>query len=113
MTDARPAGAGVGPPAPAPSSVDPVPEAARVELDRIRRRWSELSVDRANLAGPLVRELVEAVAATTAPGTPVPDLGSAVLVDQLAVVVWDACAADAIDGADLSERLTALRRALP
>ncbi len=59
-------------------------------------------------------EKVEAVAARTAPGTPVPDLGTAVLVDQLAVVVWDACAAEgSAPAAHLTEQLTALRRALP
>ncbi|QIM21683.1 hypothetical protein G7075_12035 [Phycicoccus sp. HDW14] len=113
MTDARPAGAGAGEPAPAPPSVDPVPEAARGELERIRRRWSELPLARAEAAAPAVREVVEALAARTAPDTPVPDLGPAALVDQLAVVVWDACATGAVDGPALTEQLTALRRALP
>ncbi len=110
-----PAGdAGVAAAAPASPSVDPVPAAARTELDRIRRRWSELPEARAAAAAPTVRELVEAVAARTAPGTPVPDLGTAVLVDQLAVVVWDACAAEgSAPAAHLTEQLTALRRALP
>jgi hypothetical protein len=94
-------------------SADPVPAAARTELDRIRRRWSELSLDRAEAAAPAVRDLVEQVAAHTAPDTPVPDLGPAVLVDQLAVVVWDACAAGRIEPADLIERLATLRRDLP
>jgi hypothetical protein len=40
----------------------------------------------------------------------VPDLGPAVALDQLAVMVWDASAAGV--GADLPERLATLRRAL-
>ncbi|MGG5259497.1 hypothetical protein ACQZ2A_12475 [Phycicoccus avicenniae] len=88
-----------------------MPAAARIELDRIARRWSELPLTRAEPAAPLVRELVDEVAARTAPGVDVPDLGAAALVDQLAVVVWDAYAAGRAQG--LTEQLTDLRRALP
>ncbi len=111
MSDDVTGDAGVAAAAPASPSADRVPPAARTELDRIRRRWSELPEARAAAAAPAVRMLVDAVAARIAPGTPVPDLGPAVLVDQLAVVVWDACTAG--DAADLTEQLTALRRALP
>ncbi|GGL35244.1 hypothetical protein H9L10_01520 [Phycicoccus endophyticus] len=95
----------------APSSADPVPAPARSELERIRRRWSQLPLPAAQAAAPAVRALVERVAAATEPAATVPDLGPAALVDQLCVVVWDAYAAGAAPG--LEEELTGLRRALP
>ncbi len=99
--------------APASSAAGAVPEAARTELERIRRRWSELPAARAEAAAPDVRAVVDEVAERTAPGVPVPDLGPAVLVDQLTVVVWDAFAEGGGTAGDLTEQLTALRRALP
>lgn len=114
MSERRPDDAGVAAAAPASSSVtahDVVPAAARTELDRIRRRWSELSVPRVEPADPAVRTAVEECAARTAPGVPVPDLGPAVLAEQLAVVVWDAYAAGR--GQGLDEVLAAVRRHLP
>jgi hypothetical protein len=104
-------GAGTGAPVPAPSSVDPVDEAARTELERIRRRWAELPVARAADAAPVVREVLADLAARTGPGVDVPDLGPEVLADQLAVLVWDAFAAGRGEG--VAALLTALRRALP
>ncbi len=68
-------------------------------------------MDRAEAAVPLVRELVEEIASRTAPGAVVPDLGAAAIVDQLAVVVWDACADGRVEGLEVA--LTALRRNLP
>ena len=41
-----------------------------------------------------------------------PDLGPAVLMDQLQVVVYD-YRAEGLDGADLARRLVDLRRSLP
>ena len=105
--------AGVAHATPASSSrpgVDVVPEPARRELDRVRRRWSELSSDRVATAAPRLREAVVAVAART-DDAEVADLGPAVLPGQLTVVVWDAYAAGAADGLDAE--LTALRRDLP
>ncbi|MGL5911460.1 MAG: hypothetical protein ACRCZP_15785, partial [Phycicoccus sp.] len=97
---------------------------ARAELDRIRRRWSELPARSAADAAPLVRALVIDLAARTvgpADGEPdrassagletSTDLQPAVVTDQLAVVVWDAYAFGCADG--IPERLTTLRRALP
>lgn len=92
------------------SSPDVLDGDARVELDRIRRRWSELSLSRAQAVAPRVRAVVDELAARTGDGE-VPDLGPGVLADQLSVVVWDACAAGR--GEDVAERLTALRRSLP
>ena len=116
MTESDPTGdAGVAHAAPASPSVHPgadvVPPEARRELDRIRRRWAQLPLDRLTAPSETVRELVVDAAARTAPDTQVPDLGAPVLVDQLAVVVWDAYAAGRGEG--LAEALTEVRRALP
>ena len=135
--------AGAGSPAPAVSSVQPdagcraradvVAPEARVELDRIRRRWAELPLDRAEARMPLLLTLLADLAPRTDPrltadqprrealrgaqdvGDPrsvadVPDLGPAVVVDQLAVLVWDAYATGSGDG--IPELLRAARRDL-
>lgn len=73
------------------------------------RRWRELSVDHALAASGDVRELVQDLAAITA-AQPVPELGPAVLIDQLRVLVWDAASAGV---PDLADRLADLRRRLP
>ncbi|NHA68370.1 hypothetical protein [Phycicoccus flavus] len=101
------------PSAPGGPGADVVDAAARTELDRIRRRWSELPLAKAQAAAADVRRVVDEVAARTVPPatTTVPDLGPAVLADQLAVVVWDAYAAGRADG--VAELLTGLRRSLP
>jgi hypothetical protein len=106
--------AGTGPPVPASSSPDVVPHDARTELDRIRRRWAELPLGRAEEAAPAVRAVLGDLADRTARGARgarVPDLGVAALADQLAVLVWDACAADRAEG--IPDVLTELRRSLP
>jgi type VI protein secretion system component VasF len=103
--------AGTGPPVPASSSRDVVPHDARTELDRIRRRWAELPLGRAEEAAPAVRAVLGDLADRTARGARVPDLGVAALADQLAVLVWDACAADRAEG--IPDVLTELRRSLP
>ena len=118
--------AGAGSPAPAvPSappdpttdaargaSVDVVPQAARTELDRIRRRWAELPLAEAERRMPLLRHLLADLAPRTdpPPGDEVPDLGPGAVVDQLAVLVWDAYAVGRGDG--VPELLTGLRRDL-
>lgn len=108
--------AGAGSPAPAVSSVPPgagrggadvVAPEARVELDRIRRRWGELPLERAEAGMPSLRRLL---ADLTPHSAAVPDLGPAVVVDQLAVLVWDAYAARRGDG--IPEQLAAARREL-
>ncbi len=109
MTDHR--DAGTGPPVPASSSVDPVPPRARTELDRVRRRWAELPLARAQEAAPHVRTVLAELAGRSAPGAEVPDLGVAALADQLAVLVWEASVAGRADG--VADLLTDLRRALP
>ena len=86
-----------------------LPEAVATELERVVRRWRELPEDHALAASGGVRELVQDLADQTV-GQPVPELGPAVLLDQLRVLVWDAAAAGL---PDLAERLAELRRSLP
>ena len=112
--------AGAGSPAPAVPSAGPgaaggagdvITPGARVELDRIRRRWAELPVDRAEARMPVLRRLLADLARRSAPvPTPVPDLGPAVVVDQLTVLVWDAYAEG--HGEGIPALLTDARRAL-
>ncbi len=113
-----------------PASVDVVAPEARVELDRIRRRWAELPLAQAEARMPVLRRLLADLAPRSsrliAENPPadvgsdpapvaesqsvVPDLGPAVVVDQLTVLVWDAYASGRGDG--IPELLTAARRGL-
>ncbi|WP_131103671.1 hypothetical protein [Ornithinimicrobium sufpigmenti] len=92
-------------------------EPVDTELERVVRRWQQLPLDRALLAFPGVRDLVQLLADDTAGVTgrgivPVPDLGPAVVMDQLRVMVHDWRQAGLDEGV-LEERLTRLRRTLP
>ena len=125
--------AGAGSPAPAVASAHPgegwagadrtasgdvVPREARAELDRIRRRWTELPLAQAESRMPVLRDLVETLTTRSVPPTTpgpravpqVADLGPAVVVDQVTVLVWDAYAAGSGDG--IPALLTEVRRAL-
>ena len=73
------------------------------------RRWQQLSLDHALSCAPTVRRLVDDLAGASGP---VPDLGPAVLMDQLTVLVYDACAADGAEAGVLAARLGDLRRDL-
>lgn len=84
----------------------PVPAPVAEELGRLGVRWQQLALPEAVSRLPAVRAVIEALA-----GEPVPDLGPAVVIDQLTVVVFDACAATH-DRADLLSVLVGLRRAL-
>lgn len=91
--------------------------AVPTELERVVRRWQQLPLDRALPAVPAVAAVVQGLAdevsdVSGVPRTPVPDLGPAVLMDQLRVMVFDWRAAGLPPG-ELGERLTGLRRALP
>ena len=93
------------------------PDLAGTELERVVRRWQQLPLDHALPAVPGVAGGVQALADAVAdaqgvPRAPVPDLGPAVLMDQLRVMVYDWRAAG-LDEDDLADRLTELRRALP
>lgn len=73
------------------------------------RRWQQLPLDHALSSAPRVRLLLEALG-----GPGVPDLGPAVLMDQLTVLVHDSCVRGIPSGAvPLEEQLAALRRDLP
>jgi len=74
-------------------SIDPRPDAVRVELARIERRWRQLPLDRAVEGMPRLRHTLNAL--TDAAGQPpVPDLGPGPALHQLAVLVWEACRAE-------------------
>ncbi len=83
----------------------PVPQEVSDELARVVQRWRQLPLDHAQSCMPSVRVLIESLA-----GEPVPDLGPGVVMDQLTVMVFDACAAGRADG--LAGRLATLRRSL-
>lgn len=86
----------------------PVPDEVAEELTRVVRRWRELPLDHAESFLPTVRRLVDELA-----GEPVPDLGPAVVMDQLRVVVYDACAAAGERRpTGIRDRLAELRRTL-
>lgn len=73
------------------------------ELDRAVRRWRQLPLDQAVEALPGVHAFLAQIA-----GEDLPDLGPAVVMDQLRVVVFDACSSEG-GGAGLAERLASLR----
>lgn len=80
------------------------------------RRWQQLPLDHALSCMPRVRLLLDHLAASTvpvaSPAATVPDLGPAAVMDQLTVLVYDACEAGSVDPADLTTRLGDLRRQL-
>lgn len=87
----------------------PVPAESSVELERIRRRFRELPAADARTGMRSARPLLALLSSRL--GMPVvPDLGPAVVPDQLAVLAFDAYRAGVGDG--LSEALADLRRAL-
>lgn len=88
----------------------PVPAESLQELDRIRRRFTELSpadaAEGMRRARPLLDDLSGRLSLP-----PVPDLGPAVVPDQLTVLVHDAYLCGGNDG--LPEGLAELRRSMP
>ncbi len=87
------------------------------EVERVARRWQQLPLDRALSASPAVHDLIQALAdeVATSRGWPprtVPDLGPAVLMDQLHVMLFDHAEAG-LDPVRLAESMTHLRRAMP
>ncbi|GAA3606097.1 hypothetical protein GCM10022199_07520 [Marihabitans asiaticum] len=83
----------------------PVPQDVATELDRATRRWQQLPLDRAVAACPGVHALLADLV-----GEPVPDLGPAVVIDQLRAIVFEIYD-DPGEGRvpDLANRLTSLR----
>lgn len=84
-----------------------MPQVVSAELRRVADRWRQLPLDHAEARMPLVRALLADLAADCGP---VPDHGSAVVMDQLAVLVHDVCASG--EPGPLEGSLAALRRKL-
>ena len=84
-----------------------MPQAVSAELRRVTERWRQLPLAQAQARMPLVRALLDDLAGASGP---VPDLGPAVVADQLVVLVHDRCAAGPPEG--LEEQLAAVRRGL-
>ncbi|TQJ52053.1 hypothetical protein [Phycicoccus sp. SLBN-51] len=106
----------------------PVPQGVADELRRVVQRWQQLPLDHALRCVPPVRDVLarlvplgvteaagDRLARGELDGATVPDLGPAVVMDQLTVLVYDACAADSSParGAQVQALLADLRRALP
>lgn len=104
---------------------DPVPVAARTELERLARRWQQLPLDRALAHVPAVRALAQRYAdlagqRSAHPAGPrpvdarqhreVPDLGPGSVIDQLTVTTYDLAATHPGHAARLAEELADLRR---
>ncbi len=70
------------------------------------RRWQQLPLDHALSCVPDVRALLVDLAGEDAPL--LPDLGPGALMDQLTVLVHDACAQGDVDAGELSTRLRKL-----
>jgi hypothetical protein len=85
-----------------------VPQEVSQELRRVVRRWQQLPLDHAQSCMPPVRRLLDDLAG--APEGRVPDLGPAVAMDQLTVLVYDECQAGR--SLDLASRLRDLLRSL-
>ena len=81
-------------------------------------RWQQLPLDHALSRMPLVRDLVQSLADRVAglrgrARSLVPDLGPAIVIEQLRVMVFDACAASPdADPTDLANELRGIRQAL-
>jgi hypothetical protein len=101
---------------------NPLPRDVADELKRVVERWRQLPFDHALSRMPLTADLVQRLADDVAESrsrsaAQVPDLGPAVLMDQLAVMVHDHCAAFGTTGSgarvtDLASELSGIRKAL-
>lgn len=95
---------------------DPVPDGARVEIERLVRRWVSLPLDRALVVVPQLRARAqsyadEAAAAAGLEPVSLPELGPASVLDQLVVTVYDVCAtADAPRLEGIASELAQVRR---
>ncbi len=103
----------------APSGVgSPIPQVVSDELKRVVERWHQLPLDHALSRMPSVSLLVQSLADRVAAARgnapqPVPDLGPASAVDQLAVMVFDLFrAAPGTDPASVAHELAGIRRTL-
>lgn len=95
-----------------------VPQEVSTELKRVVERWQQLPLDHALSRMPLAREVVQALADRVAgsrggASRTVPDLGPAVVMDQLTVMVHDLFTAQPeADPADVVSALRGIRREL-
>ncbi len=100
---------------------DPVPAAARLDLERLSRRWHELPLARALSAAVAVRSLAQRFADEVADTRgwarrALPEVPPASVPDQLIVTTYDVCllrAEGTTSMVDIVDALAALRRALP
>ena len=96
----------------------PTPQEVSDELRRVVERWHQLPLDHALSRLPSVRDLVQALADRVAAARgvealPVPDLGPAAVMDQLAVMIFDLFRArPGTDPAAVADELAGIRRSL-
>jgi hypothetical protein len=96
----------------------PIPHEVSDELRRVVERWHQLPLDHALSRMPSVAVLVQSLADRVAGARgveprQVPDLGPAVVMDQLTVMVHDLFTAQpGTDPAAVAEELAGIRRAL-
>lgn len=95
----------------------PVPQGVADELRRVVQRWQQLPLDHALRRLPAVHDALAALVplgVAELARAQVPDLGPSVVMDQLTVLVYDACSADSSPArvAEVQSLLTDLRRAL-
>ena len=82
------------------------------ELTRLVRRWHLLPLDQAVAFSPALRALIERYAALVHPDVAVPDLGPAVVADQMTVVTYDALLAGVLTAGVAEAVLVRLRHTL-
>jgi len=96
----------------------PTPQEVSDELRRVVERWHQLPLDHALSRMPSVRAVVQSLADHVARARgvapqPVPDLGPAAVMDQLAVMVHDLFVTEPdADPAVVANALAGIRRAL-
>ncbi|MBW8730171.1 MAG: hypothetical protein JF622_04075 [Terrabacter sp.] len=96
----------------------PTPHEVSDELRRVVERWHQLPLDHALSRVPSVRALVQSLADRVAgsrgvDAQPVPDLGPAVVMDQLSVLVFDLFRAEPdADARVVADALAGIRRLL-
>lgn len=96
----------------------PTPQEVSDELRRVVERWHQLPLDHALSRLPSVLVLVQSLADRVAGSRgvdpqPVPDLGPAVVMDQLAVMVLDLYRArPGTDPTSVADELAGIRRSL-
>jgi len=102
-----------------PSRVgSPIPQEVSDELRRVVERWHQLPLDHALSRVPSVQAVVQTLADRVAasrggPSRPVPDLGPAVVMDQLTVMVFDLFDGQpGTDPAAVADELAGIRRSL-